>query len=68
MTHRAQKPPALIASFGAVSVIQKRSEFGAIYSCSTAEGVTLYQSNRKQDALAWLDGYKIGLTEVPRAY
>jgi hypothetical protein len=58
--HLSRKPPQIIAKAYGTSVEQCAAEFGALFTVTDRDGETRYRSNKRENALAWLEGYAAG--------
>lgn len=56
---RRAPPVALAKAYGA-TVEQSQAEFGSLYTVTDRDGEIRYRSNKRENAMAWLEGYTAG--------
>ena len=52
--------PVLLAKAYGARLEQSQAEFGSLYTVTDRDGETRYRSNKRENAMAWLEGYTAG--------
>lgn len=64
MTRPAFRKPAVVTERCGIVLTRQISEFGALYQARRGEAPALYSTNRRGEALAWLDGYARAMQDM----